>query len=262
MPIEVESRSTLSRGRLCRVAIDLRRLDELSLHALRLRLSGDIVRRYEEAFHERRVIVGVAVRAGVGAGAKNETPRPLFTADELGIRPVDVHLRSADDADATLGGAFDYLVRPPYVTPATVRADGPRVIGVDAVTARLATPGVDKALADISPAALRLALLRLVPARVGVLSSARLRRAEETVQRWRYKVAMWADMPVAPPIHSTVAAARDALAAGLDTATVLTNLHRLELDPTVPSGSKFETFRCLDFVLGLDLTHLVGKLRR
>jgi cysteinyl-tRNA synthetase len=117
-------------------------------------------------------------------------------------------------------------------------------------------------LGNHDPAALRLVLLRFSPASPAALSAARLHRAEETIQRWRYKVAMWADMPSAPLVADSVSAARDALAADLDTITVLTDLHRLEVDPQIASGSKFQTFAYLDRVLGLDLRHLVGKLHR
>lgn len=66
--------------------------------------------------------------------------------------------------------------------------------------------------------------------------------ADETLQRWRYKVALWADMPPAPPVGILLDAAREALKANLDAATVPKELHRLEMDSQVASGSKFATF--------------------
>lgn len=117
-------------------------------------------------------------------------------------------------------------------------------------------------LADHDPAALRLALLHFRYADAAVVSAARLRRAEQTLGRWRFKVALWHDMPPAPAVPAIVEAARDALAADLDTPSVLRELHRLEIDQHTASGSKFATFAALDEVLGLDLEHLVGKALR
>lgn len=116
--------------------------------------------------------------------------------------------------------------------------------------------------ADHEPAAWRLALMHFRHTEPATLSAARLHRAEQTLGRWRYKMALWHDLPPAEPIPAVMAAATDALANGLDTAAVLTELHRLEIDQHAPSGSKFATFSCLDLVLGLDLKHLVGKVLR
>ncbi|WP_284293631.1 hypothetical protein [Luteimicrobium album] len=94
------------------------------------------------------------------------------------------------------------------------------------------------------------------------LSVARLHRAEETSHRRRIKVAEWKDMPVAPPPTGLEVVVRELLGDRLDTAAVLTELHRLEVRHQLASGSKFAAFSQVDGLLGLDLCGLVGKLRR
>lgn len=125
-----------------------------------------------------------------------------------------------------------------------------------------AEPTVSILADEHEPGALRLALLRVRTERRADISTARLHRADETLQRWRYKVARWADMPPAAALDDVINAARGTLSLGPDTAALVTRLHRLEVEPHVSSGAKFATFAYLDRVLGLDLRHLVGKLRR
>jgi hypothetical protein len=112
------------------------------------------------------------------------------------------------------------------------------------------------------PLVLRLALLRFPVAAPAELSTARVHRAAETLQRWRIKVAGWADMPSAAPPRAEYDAMRAALVDRLDTPGVLARLHRLELDPRLASGAMFEAFVGLDRVLALDLGRLIGKLPR
>jgi cysteinyl-tRNA synthetase len=109
------------------------------------------------------------------------------------------------------------------------------------------------------PFALRLALLRFpyhVPA---TLTMARMRRADETLDRWRFKVANWKDMPA--PRTGALVSPVAALLDGLDTASVLHLMHRVESDHTIASGAKFIAFVELDQVLGLDLQRYVGFIR-
>lgn len=127
-------------------------------------------------------------------------------------------------------------------------------------------PSSDRSLRAVldgrDPAALRLVLLHFRYAEPAVVSTARLHRAEQSLGRWRFKMALWHDMPPEPPVPGVMAEARAALADALDTPTVLRELHRLEIDQHTASGSKFATFAALDEVLGLDLKHLVGKVLR
>ncbi|HEU4567237.1 MAG TPA: hypothetical protein VFR99_04320, partial [Marmoricola sp.] len=83
-----------------------------------------------------------------------------------------------------------------------------------------------------------------------------------TLQRWRSKVTAWKEMPPAPLPTDGVASMYGALEADLDTCAVLKQLHRLEVDKTVASGSKFAAFLQLDEVFALDLGRFVGRRMR
>jgi len=125
-------------------------------------------------------------------------------------------------------------------------------------------PATEASLADLlhdhEPRAIRLALLRFGHASTATLSGARLRRADETLYRWQYKVADWHDLPPTPA--ADLDAIRDAVANDLDSARALKLLHRLEVDPETPSGGKYATFCRADDILGLDLRHLVQLSHR
>lgn len=237
----------------CRISVDVRGLGERSLQPLRVLLVADVLRRFVEVFHERQVLLAVLV----------DTAAPPVAPTGVGIRAPDARVRSPAELAAVLGAPPTFAVEPTRPQPGGGPDDASRTIRVAAVTSPAPATGT---LAGVpreqQGAVLRLALLRFAHPCPATLSAARVHRAEEALQRWRYKVAMWADMPPAPPASDTVRAARDALEASLDTTWVLTDLHRLEVEPRVASGSKFATFTYLDRVLGLDLRHLVGKLHR
>ncbi|HCK79353.1 MAG TPA: cysteine--tRNA ligase [Actinobacteria bacterium] len=83
--------------------------------------------------------------------------------------------------------------------------------------------------------------------------------AQLTLDRWRSKVAAWAEEPSAPmddPTRHEVVAAFDD---DLDTPRAIRALRRLERDESVPAGSRFETFAHLDRLLGIDLARNVGR---
>jgi hypothetical protein len=141
------------------------------------------------------------------------------------------------------------------------------VAGLEPIVIRVgpvaAAPGLVRPLVERStptdPLALRLALLRFPHLDPAALSAARLRRADETLDRWRFKVASWKDIP--PARTGARASLLDALVTGFDTATVLRQMHRMEVDHTIASGDKFTAFVELDQVLGLDLRRYVGYIR-
>ncbi|CCH80150.1 conserved hypothetical protein [Nostocoides japonicum T1-X7] len=214
---------------------------------MRLLLVGDVLRRIVEVTSGDRIAVDV----GPGRCALTRPLGRLLDGLQLG----EPHRPSG------LGEAAS-----------TSSSGRPRVVLVPADTsnditnrlvlrvASVSPPGLDDALTrqldERDPLTLRLALLRTSYAVPAVLSAARLRRAEETLDRWRFKVAYWKDQPTAPP--QGIEDMRDALARDLDTATVLRMLHRLELDHGIPSGAKFATFVDLDRVLALDLRRRCG----
>jgi hypothetical protein len=237
---------------ICRITVDLREINTNSLHALRLLLLAEVLRRFMEIFQQRQVCLVVLDQEAAAVATQG-----------FGIRVPEVRATSPNEIATPRGGQPAFLLEPVRLRPRDDLGRVPRTVQIGAVKppARCQDT-LSSVLGEHEPAALRLVLLRFAPTCPAELSAARLRRAEETLQRWRYKVAMWADMPSAPPVRDVVGAARESLGAGLDTVTLLKDLHRLEIDPNFKSGSKFETFACLDRVLGLDLCHLVGKLRR
>lgn len=191
-----------------------------------------------------------------------EAYRAPVDEPKLGLREPIGSAVTLSDAASMIGGQPD-LVLMSTRSEVNISA-GTHMLRVGPVTPPPYAPEV-RQVSDLSlddPLALRLALLRFQNADPAELSRARLHRAEETLQRWRMKVADWADMPSAPAAPNHVAAMRDALIPGLDTSSVLKQLHRVEIDHALPSGGKFETFAHTDRVLALDLCHLVGKLRR
>jgi hypothetical protein len=228
-------------------------MEKRPLDALRIRLVADVHRRVVEDLRGGQVLL--AVLSG--------DPAWPTAWEALWIRDAAAHVTTPEEAAQALGGPCEVLVRSGDPTLDDPRPDVRRCIAVNSVATDKPVgmaPLPLQLLRERDPFALRLVLLRFPPAGQAALSAARLHRAEETLQRWRFKVAQWADMPSAPPRSQIVDAMLDALG-DLDTPTVLTALHRLEVDPDTASGSKFETFAYLDRVLGLDLCHLVGKLR-
>lgn len=244
------------------LVVDLRGLGERPGCALRVLLAGDVLRRQQNATgaastwlsvvgDDHRVLshwCGVAGRLGIG--------------DPSGC--VTFAVRSAAAAEYDVGSPLVAIApaeRRPEIAPIPA-ARTLHVGGLKLPNIGLGGDPIGSVLEGRDPLAVRLALLRFPLASHAVLSTARLRRAEESLHRWRVKVSGWADMPAAPAPSERIVEMRHALAADLDTAAVLTSLHRIELDLHLTSGSKFATFSQADRVLALDLGQLVGRLRR
>ncbi|MFG1948004.1 cysteine--tRNA ligase [Nonomuraea sp. NPDC048826] len=115
--------------------------------------------------------------------------------------------------------------------------------------------------AGIDPLAVRLAFLERHYRTPLDLTWDDLRAADETVRRWRGRVAEWSESPSAPMAVAHVRRAEAALDDDLDTATALRVLAELEADDSVPPGAKFESFLHLDHVLAVDLSADIGKPR-
>jgi cysteinyl-tRNA synthetase len=116
-------------------------------------------------------------------------------------------------------------------------------------------------LADrgLDPLALRLAFLGHRHREQMNLTWESLGAADRALRRWRELVAGWASSPSKPmcaEVTSQVAAAFDD---DLDTPAALRALRRLEDDPEIPPGSKFESFAHADQLLGLDLARDIGR---
>lgn len=122
-----------------------------------------------------------------------------------------------------------------------------------------ALPGLHEA-DDADPLAVRLALLAYAYRHPAALTALQLADADRTLQHWRHRVADWARSPSKPVPEDIRRQARTALADDLGTPAVLNLLRRVDAAPEIADGAKFETFAHLDRVLGLELTHDVGRL--
>lgn len=243
-----------------RVSADVRGLGQKPLQALRVLLVADVLRRLTEELHGVPVVLAV-----LDDGKGMPTSQASWTRT-FRIREPSLRSRSESEVLAFLGApaAAAFNTAAPTGAIAAVPGAG-KVLEIGPVEAPVPADGAPLTsglLGNHDPLAVRLCLLRFPYGGPAVLSRARLHRAEETLQRWRFKVANWKDMPVQPAVPEVLAAADRALTTALDTAAVLTLLHRLETDQGQGSGGKFATFTGLDRVLGLDLLRLVGKTRR
>lgn len=224
----------------------------------RLLLVADLLRRIVEELHGRNTVL-VIVTGGRQQSKPHADQTIRIRPDVLQIKVAQLSTESADAAIAFSGGSYDAVVvaeRPPE------RVAGRQIIRVEPVTTSggVPLPEIVADLVDEDPLALRLALLRFRYDRRAELSRARAHRAVETLQRWRFKVAGWHDMPRTKPAQQLLAMHR-ALATNLDSATVLTLMHRIETDPRQPSGYKYTAFREIDRILALNLGYLIGKRR-
>ena len=112
----------------------------------------------------------------------------------------------------------------------------------------------------LDPLALRLAFLQHRYRQQMNLTWQVIEGAAKTLDRWRGKVAQWADSPSAPLPAEYREDFLAALDADLDTPRALSVLRTLEKDPQIPDGAKFEFFAWADRFLGLDLARTVGQV--
>lgn len=111
----------------------------------------------------------------------------------------------------------------------------------------------------LDPLALRLAFLQHRYRQQMNLTWQVIEGAQKTLERWRGKVAEWANSPSAPMCADYREQFLAALDEDLDTPRALTVLRNLEKDATIPDGSKFEFFAWADAFLGVDLARAVGQ---
>ncbi len=228
------------------VNVDLRDLDQRPVDCLRLLLVADVLRRVVEE------IVGAHVTPVIlPHGA--QLPRPLeHLPAALHILPATTRRTSSTQRnEPSCQPARITLVstdRSRHVAPAS----GETLLPVGGVLPRGVEHDLVQRLVGRDPLTARLALLRFTPSVPAILSAARLHRAGETLDRWRFKVASWKDAP--PASAGQLDPLLGLLVNGCDTASVLRLLHRIETDHGIPSGAKYQIFAHLDRVLGLDLT--------
>ncbi|MEV0173810.1 hypothetical protein AB0I00_22150 [Streptomyces sp. NPDC050803] len=166
-------------------------------------------------------------------------------AAALGVRPFE------DAADVGSGLGEKQVIH-------VVAEGGTAPDGVRLAVAPVHTEAPDPAQ-GVDPAALRLALLaqrRSTPVR---LDPAALNEAHDTLVRWRQAVAGWAHRPSRPVSEGVRAQLRTAWEDDLDVPGVLRVLARVETEPDLPDGSRFETFAYADRLLGLDLARDLGS---
>src|SRR5450755_1218000 len=117
----------------------------------------------------------------------------------------------------------------------------------------------DLAASGLDPLAARLAFLEHHYRHQLNLTWDTLTAADATLRRWREQVAGWAASPSLPMCAEVTGQIAAGLDDDLDTRAAVAALRRLEKDPEIPPGSKFETFAHADQVLGLDLAADIGR---
>ncbi|MFF8669341.1 hypothetical protein [Streptomyces sp. NPDC015242] len=177
-----------------------------------------------------------------GGGHRRAELRARATA--LGIHPFE----DGPDAGAGLGRAQAVHV---------AAEGGPAPDGIRIAVAPVRPDPPD--VADpADPAVLRLALLARHHSAGVRLEAAALHEAGATLARWRSAVARWARHPSRPVPDDVRTRLRDAWEDDLDLPGVLGVLRRVEHDPDLPDGARFETYAYADRLLGLDLTRDLG----
>ncbi|WP_345595867.1 hypothetical protein [Streptomyces marokkonensis] len=180
-------------------------------------------------------------------GAEDGT-RLRADAAALGVRPFE---------DGGAAGSVPGTGQAVYV----VRQGGAAPDGATVAVAPVDAAGQDIEGFDDDPAApdaVRLALLeRHHHARVELDASA-LGDARDTLTRWRRAVAAWARQPSRPVPGEVRDQLRAAWEDDLDAPGVLSVLRRVETDPDLPDGARFEIYAYADRFLGLHLARDIG----
>ncbi|MEV5439821.1 hypothetical protein AB0K80_28015 [Streptomyces sp. NPDC052682] len=176
------------------------------------------------------------------------------SAAGLGIRPFE------DGRDLAIGPGRAQNLH--VVAQGGAAPDGVRIEVAPVEAAAPGTPGTPDAAGHAAgggdPTALRLALLarpRGTPVR---LDAAALDDAGATLARWRRAVAAWAQRPSRPVPDAVRERLRAAWEDDLDVPGLLEVLRRVESDPDMPDGARFETYAYADRLLGVELTRDLG----
>ncbi|MFF4015724.1 hypothetical protein [Streptomyces sp. NPDC001843] len=218
----------------------------LDASALRVLLVADVLVRVLE-------LGGTPVWA-VLTGDRQQ-PELRAAATGLGIRPFE------DGRDLATGLGESQVIRVAGERGAATDGtspDGAVLVEVAPVTGPEPPTVADGGVRD--PAALRLALLaapRGTPVR---LDTDALDAADRSLARWRRAVAGWARQPSRPVPEEVRGRLRTAWEDDLDVPGVLRVLGRVETEPGLPDGARFETYAYADRLLGLDLVRDLGSL--
>jgi hypothetical protein len=224
-------------------------------------LVADLLRRTAESLHAAQVVTALVLpdRPGACAGAWAEALGPVLDGLRMPAPATVAH--SVQAAAAQLGRAADVLIEPAASAAAPANAEDRPPGAVRVAVGPVHTPrerGVrDDRLTSLdageSAAAVRLALLSAPYAQPVTLTRESVALAEDRLRAARRSVAAWACQPCARIPRAGLAAIREAFDDDMDAAAALSLLRRLEADPTVSHGAKFESFLYADRVFGLDL---------
>ena len=229
----------------------------VDLTSVRIVLVADLLARAAE-------LSGIqALTAHVGDIRDPGIPSGLVM-DSLGIHPPAASAASAEMLQTPWAGPADVYVVGPNESP----EPGPPGICIAVGMARVGEAEgevghMTEVLCerDADPLALRLALMSVSYPQPTDLTAAGLMGARKMLDRWRHRVAEWAEFPSrpVPPRFKTMIGDRfDELAS----APVVDLLDELAGSDEVPAGAKFETFVFADRILGLDLMRAIGQPRR
>ncbi|MFE7313391.1 hypothetical protein ACFU7T_09795 [Streptomyces sp. NPDC057555] len=179
-------------------------------------------------------------------------------AGMMGIHPAAVPGPDASYGSA-YGGRTDVHVLAPGGRAPRHEAGLVVEVGPTRTSGGLSQEDLTESTADLLPT--RLALLTRPHAAPLDLTPDELARATRQLTRWREHVATWATFPSRPMHHETARHLQTALHDDLDTPTALEALRRLEKEPGIPDGARFELFVYADRVLALELPREVGAPR-
>jgi hypothetical protein len=216
---------------------------------VRALLAADLLKRIAE-LSKSQVLLGVTV-ADPDEAVQRELPKVI---DRYGMYPPEA-IGDPAKVRTVLGGGPDLWVVAPGAEPPPA-GESPRM-AIGAVSP--AEPAAGPAEAPADPLEVRLALLSRPFHDPLELSARELAEARATLLDWRRNVAAWAEAPSRPLLAEAVRPALRAASADADVAELLTVLHQVHADSTLPDGAKFETFCRVDRILGLDLPALVGR---